>query len=101
MGMSIEILADRTDDEPLLLVAELRIERQRERFTGGRFRVGKIARLVAQRLEAKLQVERDRVIDLRADLSRRQIFTQRVAKQSGHADDILIVDVEVALSLAW
>ena len=35
--MSIEILADRSDDEALLLVAELGVDRQGEGLSGGRF----------------------------------------------------------------
>ena len=98
--MRIKILPDRADDKPLLLVAQLGIDRQRDGFPGGRFRDREIAGLVAQSLEAGLQVQGDRIIDLRADLPCRQVIAQRIAERSGYADDILIVDVEIAFALA-
>ena len=45
-------------------------------------------------------MQRDRVVDLGADLPRRQKVAQRVAERSGHADDVLVEDVEVAVALA-
>ena len=41
-------------------------------------------------------MERDRVVDLGADLARREILAQRVADRSRHADDVLVVHVEIA-----
>jgi hypothetical protein len=83
--MRIQELANRADDEPLLLVGELGVKRQRNGLTRGGFGVGKITRRVTQRREARLQVERDGVVDLGADLARREIVAQRVADRSWNA----------------
>ena len=70
-AMTIEELADRADDVALLLVGQLGIHRQGERLARGRFGDGEVAGLVAERREAGLQVERDRVVDLGPDLAGR------------------------------
>ena len=74
--MSVEILADRSDDKSLLLIAQLGINGQGERFSGSRFRDGEITRLVAQRLKARLQMQWDGIVDLRADLARCQVLAE-------------------------
>ena len=99
MRMSIEVLANRSHDEVLLLVAELGVDRQGEGLAGGRLGDRKIARLVAQRGEAGLEMKRYRVVDLGADLPRRQKVAQGIAERRGHADDVLVEDVEITVSL--
>ena len=90
---------NRADDVALFGVGELGIDRQGEGLAGRRFGLRKIARLVAQRGEAGLQVERDRIVDLGADLPRRQMVAKRIAERRGNADDELVVDMEVARPL--
>ena len=70
---------NRADDVALFGVGELGIDRQGEGLAGRRFGLRKIARLVAQRREAGLQVERDRIVDLGADLPCRQMVAERIA----------------------
>ena len=79
----IQELADRGDDRLLLFVGQFGIDRHRECLTRGRFGVRKIAGVMAQRREARLQVQRNRVVDLRADLRAAEVVTQRVAQLSG------------------
>ena len=79
----------------LLFLGQLGIHRQRERLAGRRLRDGEVAGLVAQRGEAVLKVERDRVIDLGPDLAGGQILPQAVADGRRDADDILIVDMMI------
>ena len=55
---------------------------------------------MAERREAGLQVQRYRVVDFGADLPCRQKVAQGVAERAGHADDVLVEDVEVAVALA-
>ncbi len=100
VGVGVKELANRADDEPLLLVDQLGIDRQREGLACGRFGIGKITRLVAQRRETGLQMEWNRIVDLGADLSRGEILAQRVANRRRHADDVLVVHVETAGTLA-
>ena len=85
MGMSVPIqeLPDRTDHQPLLLVGQLRIHRQGQGLPRGRFRVREIAGLMTQRCKARLQMQGDRVVDLRPDLPARQVLAHRVADRAG------------------
>ena len=61
-----------------------------------RFAFGQAAGAVAEALEALLQVERNRVVDLRADFLFREMRTQGVAAAVGHAHDVLIPHVSAA-----
>ena len=100
LGVRIDEMADRADDERLLLGRQLGIDRQCEGFAGGRLGDGKIARLVAQGSETRLKVERYRVVDFGADLAGGQKISERVAEGGGNADDELVVDVIITFSLA-
>ncbi len=54
VGIRVEELADRADDETLLFIDQLGIDRQREGLASGGFGIGKITRLVAQRRESRV-----------------------------------------------
>ena len=45
-------------------------------------------------------MERDRVVDFRADLPRRQMFAKQVANRGGNPDDELVVDVVIPFPLS-
>src|SRR5690349_9658058 len=69
--------------------AQLRVDGQRDGLRGGGFGVRAVARLVAEIREAGLQVQRHRVVDLRADALLAQVGLELVAL--GDADDVLVV----------
>ena len=77
-----------------LRTVELGINRQGECFQGGAFRLRKIARLVPQVLKALLQMQRDRIIDLRANAAPGEKRAQLIAPLA--ADHILIENVPPA-----
>ena len=60
-------IGDRADDVALGVVGQLGVHRQGDGLPGGGLGVGEVARLVAERGEAGLEVERDRVVDLGPD----------------------------------
>ena len=60
----------------LLFFAQLGIDWQGDRLQSRRLRLGIIAGLVAQRAEARLQMQGDRVVDLSADLPRGQVLAR-------------------------
>src|SRR5205085_4589778 len=88
-----EEAAERLDDVLLLLGRQLGEHRERERLAGGALGLREVACLVAQVGEAGLQVERDRVVDLRPDAVLSEVFEQRVAAPFRDADDVLVDDM--------
>jgi len=72
-------------------VEEFGVDREGEDFGGGALGVGEVAGLVAERLEGGLQVERDGVVDLAANLAGGEVVAESVA--AGGADDVLVEDV--------
>src|ERR1044071_1756208 len=90
---SSEESSERLDDVLLLRARQLRIHRERERGARGALGLGEVALAVSEVGEAGLQVERDGVIDLRADAVSLEVFEQRVAALFGDADDVLVEDV--------
>ena len=66
---STQKLGDGGDDGLLLVFAEFGKNWQSQDFAGGAFGLGEAAFAVAETLESLLLVERDGVVDLRADLA--------------------------------
>ena len=77
----------------LLVFAQFGENREREGFVGGAFGFGKIAFAVAEIAEAFLQVQRERVVNFRADSRGGEVRAESVASRG--ADDELIVDVMI------
>src|SRR4029077_641297 len=74
-----------------LCFAQFRKDRQRERLCGGLLGVRKIPGLASKVGKARLQVQRYRIVDLRADAVLGQELPQRLAL--AHPDHVLVVDV--------
>ncbi len=91
---SAEEFGDGGDYGLLLVFAEFGEDGQGEDFAGGAFCLGEVALGVAEGLEGLLQVERDRVVDLRADFAGGEEFAQGVAASG--ADHILVPDMMAA-----
>ncbi len=72
---------------------DFRINRQGQRFAGRASCFREIARLITEIFEARLLVERERIIDRRIDLVFRKVLAQFVALLS--SNHILMVDVMV------
>ena len=83
LGWNAECLriefGDRLHHPALLCFRQLRKHRQRKHFAGGAFGFGEISFAVSQISETGLQVERNRIIDFRADLQIGQELAQLVA----------------------
>src|ERR1700721_4861571 len=88
---SAQKLPNRMDAPLLLVFAYLREHGQGKNFASGAFGFREAAFAVAERLEGLLQVEGDRVIDLRADLARGEKLAQLVPP--GCPDHILMPHV--------
>src|SRR4029450_8654059 len=76
---------------------ELAVDRDGEAFIGGPLGVRERAAAVAETREARLQMERHRVINLVADAVLVEVPLERVAL--GRPDDELVEDVPVARRL--
>ena len=100
VSVGVKELANRADDETLLFVDQLRIDRQARVSRAADSALGKSPGLSAQRRETGLQMKWNRIVDLSADLARGEILAQRVANRCRHADDVLVVHVETAGILA-
>ena len=99
--MRVEELANRSHHVTLLLIGQLGIDGQRQRFSfAAASAMGKSPGFVAQRSEARLQMQRYGIVDLGADLARSQVVAKRVADGSRHADGVLVEDVIMAFPLA-
>src|SRR5262245_23385073 len=70
------------------------MDRQGEDLVRRSLRLREVAATVAERREARLQVERDRVVDLARDAARRQMAPQRLPPRD--ADHVLVEDVRRA-----
>src|SRR2546426_12547865 len=79
------------DHAALLRGRELAVDRQRQSRRRRRFSCRKVAFLVAEICEARLQVERQRIVNLRSDTVRRKALLQTVTISS--SNDELIEDV--------
>ena len=93
---SMEELGDSADDRLLLLLGEFREDRQGQRFFGGQFGLGQIALPPAEVFETLLHVERNGIVDLRADAARGEVLPQGVALATRCADHKLIPDMPAA-----
>src|SRR5262249_46427708 len=78
-----------------LLVGELGVHREREDLVRHALGHWEIALAVAQELGRLLQVDRHRVVDLRADALRAEILAHRVALAPRHADRVGVEHVAV------
>src|SRR5262245_18206972 len=87
--IALDELCDRRDDRLLLLRRQLAVNRDGEALVGGPLRLRERAAPVAEVGEARLQVERHRVIDLVADPLLIEMAFQRVALR--RPDDELVV----------
>src|SRR2546421_5080663 len=87
-------LRDRPHHVPLLVRRQLGIDGERERLLGGPHGHGAVLGFPAQRGEALLQVERDRVVDLGADLGPAEVLPEVVPPL--RPDDVLVEDVAIA-----
>src|SRR5206468_1043653 len=81
------------DDAPLLFHGDLGEHRKRQHAASCRFADREVAFAVAEEAEAFLQVQRDRVVDLAADLLVAEVLDERVTLAAADADDVLIEDV--------
>ena len=81
----------------LLIFAQLGEDGQGQDFAGGALGFGETAFRVAETLERRLQMERDGVVDLRADFALGEELAQAVAAVG--ADDVLVPDVMGARNL--
>src|SRR3954468_24763198 len=75
-----------------LLAGELREDRQREDLPGGALALGELTGLVAQIGEAGLQVERERVVDRRADAALLEEGLERVPPAARDPERVLVED---------
>ena len=87
----MEKFRDRRDDGALHLRRELWINRERERFARGPFRLRQVAFAITEISETFLLVEPERIINCRANLAGGEMFLQLVAARS--ADHVLMIDV--------
>ena len=78
----------------LLVFAEFGEDGQGEDLAGGALGLGEAALFVAETLERRLQMERDGVIDLRADFALGEELAQAIAAVG--ADNVLMPDVAAA-----
>ncbi len=85
---------------PLLRFAEFRVNRQGNCFPGSALSYGKVAFLVAQVIKTSLQVQRNGIIDARADAVPGQVFNKLIAVR-GHTDNILMENVAHILAHEW
>jgi len=81
----------------LLVFAEFGEDGQGEDFAGGALCFREAAFFVSETLQRRLQMERDGVVDLRADFALGEELTQAVAARG--ADDVLMPDVSGARNL--
>src|ERR1044071_1281412 len=81
----------------LLFFSQLRINRQRERFFRCRFGLREVTLLVSEILETLLQVQRNRIVDLAADVVALQMLHQRITI-SRHTDHVLMKDMSPTCS---
>src|SRR3989442_15271953 len=91
--MSLRELADRRRDAVDLLIAELRIHRDREHLARDPLGHGKVALAVSQELGRLLEVDRHRAVDLSPDAALGEALAQIVAPSTGQAGRVLIEDV--------
>ena len=82
----------------LLFGGEFGEHREGEGFAGGAFGFGEVALFIIKVAEAVLEVERDGVVDLRADAVLFEVRGERVALAVGDADDVLVEDVRGSMS---
>src|SRR6185369_6931173 len=75
-----------------LLTRQLREDRQRQHFLRGALTLGKLTFLVAEVREAGLEVQRERIVDRRADATFLEERLQRVALAAGNAQRVLVED---------
>src|SRR5215212_2661889 len=78
-GSTAEARPHGADDLVELRARQLRIDGEREHFVRGALRLGAAARLVVQVREAGLKVQRERVVDRRADAALLEMRLQLVA----------------------
>src|SRR5438034_5695126 len=99
-GRSIALheLADRCGDAVDLFVRQLRVHRQRQDLRRKPFRHGQIALAIAEELRRLLQVDRDRIVDLRTDAPLAQVLPEVVPTAARHPDAVDVKDVALA---AW
>src|SRR5690348_16923632 len=88
---AVDELANRADDGFLLSDGELAVDRQREAFGGRPFGFRKVSATMTEIGETGLHVERDGVVDLRADAALVEMGPQAVA--IADADHELVIDV--------
>ena len=77
----------------LLILAQLRENGERERLFCGAFGLGEIAFAIAEVAETFLEVQRQRIVNFRADFGGGEMGAQFIAARG--ADDELIVDVVI------
>src|SRR5712671_1947776 len=82
-----------------LLARQFRVDWQRQCFARRRFRFREVAQPVPQARKAFLQMQRHRIINLRADAGRLEMGLELVALR--RADDVLVVDVEMPVAAAF
>ena len=85
---------DSRDNTLPLVGAQLREDRQRQNLGFGPLRLLEVAAPVAEPREALLLVERDRVVDLRADPLLNEVLPERIAIFHPHHE--LVVGVATA-----
>lgn len=90
-------LRDSINHGLLLVFTEFGEDGQRQHFAGSALGFRKAAFDIAKRFQGLLQVERDGVVDFRADLASGEEFAKLVA--AGGADDVLMPDVLAAWDL--
>src|SRR5439155_8443125 len=87
---------DRLNDELLLRLLELGVDRQGERSARRSLGFGEVTNPVSQIREALLKVERDGIVNFSADPTSSQMLSQRFAILAPHPDDELVIDVRLA-----
>src|ERR1035437_6117124 len=95
--ISTQKLGDGGDDGLLFVLAQLGEDGQGQDLSRRSLGLGEAALAVAEALQRRLQMERDGVVNLRADLALGQKSAQPVA--AGGADNILMPDVMRAANL--
>src|SRR5208337_4101831 len=88
---STQKLGDGADDRMLLVLAKLGEDGQGQHLVRRSFGFGEAALFVTEVLQRCLQMERDGVVDLRADLALGEELTQTVAARG--ADNVLMPNV--------
>src|ERR1019366_8108132 len=83
-------LRDRGHHALQFVIAQFGEDWQRQRISSGTFRYRQVSRLVSQIGKALLQVQRNRIVDLRADSALREKGAQLVAAIRTH--HVLVID---------